>query len=117
MAPKSEPPRPDVVWQLIGDGMQPAAAPWGFVLRNPVSRALPPGQKMQLKLGVAASVPMIAWARAGADYVSVPQFIPPGQEVVVTVENRSAHASLVLEDAEALVNIHPLIFKGLAGVG
>lgn len=115
---KSEETRPDVVWQLIRDGLRPTPAPWGFVVRNPVMRVIQPGQRIRVDLGVAANVPMNAWARGDiAEYVTVDQFVLPGKELSIVVENKSAHAALVLDNLEPLVNVHPLVFKGSAAVG
>lgn len=114
----TEAPRPDVVWTLIKDGLQPRPAPWGFVVQNPVMRALPPGKSMEIRLGVASSVPVLAWPRGdAANYVTVPQFIPAGQEIVAMIENKSEHVAMIIDDCEVLVNIHPLVFHGTGGVG
>lgn len=119
MAKTEEKPRPDVVWNLLGDVPEPRPAPFGFVLRNPVARSIPPSGKMQIRLGVAANVPMFAWARGDMrDYVTVEkELIPPGGEVSVIVENKSAHSALMVDDLEVLANVHPLVFKGTAGQG
>lgn len=112
-----ETPRPDFVWRLNGDAMRPKEAPWGFVAQNPVQRAIPAGQKILIDTGISASVPMIASARGDqADYVTVPMLIPAGRNVVVTVENRSQHMPLVIDDREALVNLTPLLFHGTSEV-
>lgn len=108
---------PDVVWNISGDGLRPKQAPWGFVAQNPFSRVIPPKAKLQINLHVAANVPLMAFPRGDqADYVSVPLVIPAGQNVVVTVENKSEHQSLLIEDKESLVNLHPLVFRGTSDV-
>ncbi len=117
MAKNEEETRPDFLWRLSGDAIRPKEAPWGFVAQNPVIRVIPPGQKMNIDTGIAATVPMLASARGDqADHVTVPMMIPGGQNVVVTVENKSQYTALVVEDREALVNLTPLLFRGTAGV-
>lgn len=115
--PKNEPTRPDVIWNLSNDAIQPKPAPWGFIAQNPVQRVLPPGGKAKIDTGIAASCPLLAFPRGEADHVTVQQLIPAGTNIVVMVENRSSHTSLVIDDKEALVNLHPLVFNGTAGVG
>lgn len=117
--PKSEPAREhsDVIWRLSNDAMRPKEAPWGFVAQNPVQRLIPPGAKVKIDTGIAANVPMLAFPRGEqADYVSVPQLIPGGQNVVVTVENKSQHQSLLVDDREPIANLHPLVFRGTSEV-
>lgn len=115
---KSEPTNePHVIWRLSGDALRPKEAPWGFVGQNPVQRIVPPGQKLMIDTGISANVPMIASPRGDqADYVSVPMLIPGGRNVIVTVENKSQHTALVVDDAEALVNLTPLVFRGTSEV-
>lgn len=119
MAKTEEKPRPDVVWNLLNDAVEPRPAPFGFVVRNPVARSVPPKGKIQIRLGVSANVPMFAWARGDMrDYVTLEkEFIAPGTEVTVVVENKSEHSSLIVDDLEVLANVHPLVFKGTAGLG
>lgn len=119
MAKSEEKPRPDVVWTLIGDGVQPRQAPFGFVVRNPVGRIIPPNGKALIKLGVASSVPAFVWVRGDmTEYATVEkEFVPAGREFTVVVENKSAHSSLPVDDLEVLLNVHPLIFRGSAEVG
>ncbi len=107
-----------VVWQLSNDGLVPSLAPHGFIARNPFARTIPPGQKMTISLQVQANVPMLAFpARSHADDVTVPLVFQVGQDIVCTVENKSNHAPLTLDDKEALVNLHPLMFDGTGEVG
>lgn len=99
-----------VTWQLSNDGLRPTSAPWGFVVRNPVMRSIPPGAKIHINLNVACNHPMLAFpVRSHADDLTVPQIIQAGQEVIVTVENKSQHTAFMIEDKEGLVNLHPLV--------
>ena len=106
----SERPRLHITWQISNDGLRPTEAPWGYVLRNPLARSIPPGMRMDIDLQVAANYPMLAFpARAHADDATVPMIIPAGKDVVVTIENKSQHSYLIIEDKEALVNLYPLV--------
>jgi hypothetical protein len=117
MSKNDEAPRPDVIWHLAGDAMRPKGAPWGFVAQNPVQRVIPPGQKMRIDTGISANVPMLAFPRGDqADYVDVPIRVPAGHNLVVVVENKSQHTALVVDDAEAIANLCPLIFRGTTEV-
>lgn len=76
-----------------------------------------PGQVLHIDTGVAASVPMISCVRADqAEYVTVPLIVPAGITLVVTVENKSKHLPLVIDDREALANVHPLTWTGTSEV-
>jgi hypothetical protein len=115
--PKTEETRPDVIWRLSGDALRPKEAPWGFVAQNPVQRVVPPGGTVKIDTGISANVPMLAFPRGDqADYVTVPTAVPAGQNLTVLVENKSRHTALVIDDREALANLHPLIFRGTTGV-
>lgn len=110
--------KPRVVWQLKNDGMTPSPAPHGFVARNPVQRTVLPGSKITINLEIQANVPMLAFpARSHADDVTVPMIIQAATDVVVTIENKSQHVAMVIDDKEALVNLHPLMFDGTGEVG
>jgi len=110
-------PTQHVVWRLLNDAIRPKDAPWGFVVQNPFQRTLGPGQVLRIDTGVAANVPLIACARGDqAEYVTVPSIVPPGQTVVVVVENKSRHLPLVIDDREALANVHPLCWNGTSEV-
>ncbi len=99
-----------VIWQLNNDGLRPTEAPWGFIARNPLTRAIPPNSKMTIDLYVAANCAMLAFpSRSHQDEVTVPQIIQAGQSVIVVVENRSQHSTLILDDKEPLVNLFPLL--------
>jgi hypothetical protein len=103
-------PRVHITWQISNDGLRPTEVPWGYVLRNPLARSIPPKHTMEIDLQVAANYPMLAFpARAHADSVTVPQIIPAGQDVVIRVENKSEYSPLIIEDKEALVNLFPLV--------
>lgn len=103
-------PRVHITWQISNDGLRPTEAPWGFVVRNPLARSIPPGMKMEIDLQVAANYPMLAFpVRSHQDDVSVPLLIQAGQDIVVTVENKSQHSPLIIEDKESLVNLYPLV--------
>ncbi len=103
-------PKAHITWRLNNDGLGPTKAPHGYVLRNPVSKGIPPGSKASVNLYVTADCPMFAWPTAShADSVTVPQFIPAGQEVVVVIENKSQHSVMLVETKEGLVNLHPLL--------
>lgn len=121
MAKSEERPRADVVWTLIGDGLEPKPAPWGYVVRNPLAMAVPPKTTREVRLGVAANVPMFVWPRGDmAEYAKVigdGGLHQPGRELRILIENKSEHAPLLVDDLEPLLNIHPLIFKGTAEVG
>ena len=102
-----------VVWRLHGDALRPKEAPWGFVVQNPVQRTLMPGQTAHIDTGVAANVPLLACARGEqGEYITVPQLTSPGHTLVVTVENKSKHLPLTIDDREALANVHPLTWCG-----
>ena len=102
-----------IKWVMNNDGLRPTPAPWGYVLRNPVSVAIPPGATMKINLDVAADFPMMAWPqRSHQDDLTVPMIIQAGQDVVVMVENKSKHSILQIEDGESLVNLHPLLHPG-----
>jgi hypothetical protein len=102
-----------VTWHLHGDAIRPKEAPWGFVVQNPVQRVIPPGQSIVIDTGVAASTPMFVWPRGDqGDYVTVQALIWAGQTITVKVENKSKHSALVIDDREALVNVHPLTWSG-----
>lgn len=106
-----------VIWRLHGDAIRPKDAPWGFVVQNPYQRTIMPGQTIRIDTGVAANVPLIACARGDqAEYVTVPTVVAAGQTVVVTVENKSRHLALTVDDKEALVNVHPLSWNGTSEV-
>ncbi len=110
--------KPRVVWQLKNDGMAPSPAPHGFIARNPVQRTVPPNSHISINLNIQANVPMLAFpSRSHADDVTVPMIIQAGTDVVVTIENKSQHVTLVVDDKEALVNLHPLTFDGSGEVG
>lgn len=114
---KNDQVTPDVVWRLNGDALTPKVAPWGFIVQNPVQRVVPPGTSINIDTGVAASVPMIASVRGDQiDYVTVPMIVPAGKTLVVTVKNDSKHIPLVVDDAESLANVTPLVFKGTSVV-
>lgn len=103
-------PRIHITWQISNDGLRPTEAPWGFILRNPLARSVPPGMRMQIDLQVAANYPMLAFpVRSHADDVTVPMLIQAGEDVVITVENKSQYSPLIIEDKESLVNLFPLI--------
>lgn len=108
-----------VVWHITDDGLQPVQTPYGFLARNPVQVIIPPGQKRQINLRVQASLPMIAFpARSHADDVTVPAMIvQPGTDVTCTVENKSQHSPLSIDDREALVALYPMAFDGVGEVG
>lgn len=108
---KSDKPTPtEIRWQLSNDGLRPTEAPWGFVVRNPVQRVIPPGAKIKIDLCVAASYPMLAWpARSHSDDVKVDLILQAGQDLIIEVENKSQHSSLVIDDKETLVNLCPLV--------
>lgn len=107
-----------VVWHLTNDALQPTPTPYGFVARNPLARAVPPNGKIQINLQVQANVPLIAFpTRPHVDDVTVPMLIQPGQDIVVTIENRSQHSPLLIEDKEGLVGLFPLVFDGVGEVG
>jgi hypothetical protein len=117
MAKSTEHSNRHVVWHLHGDAIRPKEAPWGFVVQNPVQRTLMPGQVARIDTGVAASLPMIACVRGDqGDYVTVPSIVPAGQTLVVTVENKSKHMPLTIDDSEALANVHPLAWAGTSEV-
>lgn len=100
-------------WTLTNDGMKPTPAPWGYIVRNPLVKSLPPGASMSLNLQVSADFPMLAWpAQSHTTDLTVPMIIVPGQDVVVTVTNTSQYSMLTLESAEPLVNLHPLMHVG-----
>lgn len=116
---KTEPAREhsDVIWRLSGDAMRPKDAPWGFVAQNPVQRVIPPNQKVRIDTGIAANVPMLAFARGDqGDYVTMPLVLPAGQNLIVVIENKSPHSALVVDDREAVANLHPMIFRGTSEV-
>jgi hypothetical protein len=116
---KNEPTRSanHIVWRLHGDAIRPKDAPWGFVVQNPVQRIIQPGQKAVIDTGVAANAPLVAWPRGDqGDYVSMPLIVPGGQTLSVTVENKSRHSPLVIDDCEALANVHPLSWSGTSEV-
>lgn len=101
-------PRLNVVWHLTNDGLVPSPAPWGFIVRNPVGRAIPPDSEVTIRTNVACNYPMFAWpVRNRQDDLTVPMVIPAGQEIVVTVRNNSKHTVLTIDDKEALVCLHP----------
>jgi len=105
--------QPHIVWQLSNDGLRPTEAPWGYVVRNPVMKMIPPGGVISVNLCVAANCPLIAFpTRSHQEDVTTTMLVMAGQEIVITVENKSKHAVLVLEDKEALVNIFPLLHAG-----
>lgn len=106
-----------VTWHLSNDGLQPSPTPYGFIARNPVARVVPPGASLQISLQLQASLPMIAFpVSSHADDLTVAQLIAPGQDVVVTIQNKSQHTSLVVDDKEGLVNLCPVSFNGSAVV-
>ena len=106
-----------VVWHLVGDAIRPKDAPWGFVIQNPVQRVLMPGQVASIDTGVAASVPLVCWVRGDrADCMTVPQLVTPGTTLVVTVENKSKHMPLAIDDRVAMANVHPLSWGGTSEV-
>ena len=108
--PMSETPHMHITWQISNDGLRPTAAPWGYVLRNPLARSIPPGHKMDINLQVAANYPMLAFpTRNHQEYSTVPLVIPAGQDIVITVENKSKHSALLIDDKESLVNLFPLV--------
>lgn len=101
-------PRLTVTWHLSNDGLQPSPAPWGFIVRNPVSRAIPPNSEVEIRTCVACNYPMMAWpTRTRQEDLTVQAVIPAGQEIVVKVRNQSMHSTLVLDDKEGLVCLHP----------
>lgn len=107
-----------VVWQLKNDGLTPAPAPHGFIARNPVQRTVLPGSKITINLEVQANVPLLAFpAKSHADDLTVQQIIQASSDIIVTIENKSQHVALVIDDKEALVNLYPLIFDSAAEVG
>lgn len=108
-----------VVWHLSNDGLQPSKTPHGFLARNPLSRVIPPGQKLTINLQVQANVPLLAFpARSHADDVTVPSgVLQPGTDVTCVIENKSQHSSMVIEDKEALVSLFPLTWDGVGEVG
>jgi hypothetical protein len=115
---KNETPKPRVVWQLSNDGLQPSQTPYGFIGRNPLSRVIPPGEKLLISLQVQANVPLLAFAaRSHADDVTCPQVFQPGQDIVCVVENKSKHAPLTVEDKESLISLFPLMFDGTGELG
>lgn len=114
---------PDVVWQLNADAMRPAQTPWGFIVRNPIQRSLPPEASMEINLQVAANVPMIMFpTRSAQDFASLVAGTPmailqPGEEVRVVIRNTSKQSSLVIDEKEGLVALYPLRFSGTTEVG
>lgn len=116
---KNEPAREhsDVIWRLSNDALRPKEAPWGFVAQNPLQRMIPPGAKFKIDTGIAANVPMLVFPRGDmADYVTLPQVLPAGQNLTVTIENKSQHQALLIDDREPVANLHPLVFKGTSEV-
>lgn len=115
---KNEDGKPRVVWQLSNDGLAPSKTPFGFVARNPVQVVVPPGKKTNVNLQVQANVPLLAFpTRTHADDVTVQLVIQPGQDIVVSVENKSQHVPLVLDDKEGLVSLYPLLSDAVGEVG
>jgi hypothetical protein len=108
-----------VVWHLSNDGLKPTQTPFGFIARNPLQFVVPPGQKLRVDLRVQANLPMLAFpARAHADDVTVESLIlQPGTNVTCTVENKSQHSPLVVDDKEGLVALYPMAFDGVGEVG
>lgn len=106
-----------VVWHLHGDAIRPKEAPWGFVVQNPVQKTIMPGQVVKIDTGIAANVPLLACVRGDqSEYVTVPQIVSAGQTLIVTVENKSKHLPLTIDDREALANLHPLTWSGSSEV-
>lgn len=106
-----------VIWRLHGDAIRPKDAPWGFIVQNPVQRSLMPGQIVKIDTGVAANVPLIPCVRGDqTEYVTVPNIVPAGHTLVVTVENKSKHLPLLIDDREPLANVHPLSWNGTSEV-
>lgn len=117
MAKNIETNRSHVVWRLNGDALRPKDAPWGFIVQNPVQRTLMPGQIARIDTGVSANVPLIACGRGDqSEYVKVPMLVPPGQTLVVEVENKSRVMALTIDDREALANVYPLSWTGTSEV-
>jgi hypothetical protein len=115
---KSEEGKPRVIWNLSNDGLLPSKAPFGFVIRNPLQVIVLPGQKRQISLHVAANVPLLAFpTRNHLDDIEVEQIIPQGQDVVVTIVNKSLHTPLVIDDKEGIVCVHPLLSDAVGEVG
>jgi len=112
-----------IVWTLSEDGIRPSQTPYGFIAKNPVQRAVPPGGSMNVRLHVAANHPMLAFpARTVADSVKIlgregVQVLNAGEELTVTIVNESKHLPLVIDDDESLVHLHPLSFSGTSEVG
>ena len=117
MPKNEERPSQRVIWRLHGDAIRPKDAPWGFIVQNPLARVLMPGQVINIDTGVSANIPMVCSARGDqASYVTVPAIVPAGQNLVVTVENKSKHLALTVDDKEPLANVHPLSWCGTSEV-
>lgn len=108
-----------VVWHLSNDGLQPTKTPFGFIGRNPFQRVVPAGMSIEIDLHVQANLPLLVFpSRAHSDDVTVKELIvQPGQSIKVTVENKSQHLPLVVDDKEGLVSLYPLAFDGVGEVG
>lgn len=119
MAKKEEETAPNVVWTLTDDGLEPAPAPWGFIARNPIQKVIAPRGGAVIQLLVSANVPMLCFPRTDlADAIEFESpILLPGKKLTITVKNASEHSPLVLDDREALVNLHPMVFSGRAVVG
>ncbi len=106
-----------VIWRLHDDAIRPKEAPWGFIVQNPVQRVIAPGQSLVINTGVAANVPLIASPRGDqGEYVSVPILVPAGHVLSVTIENKSKHVALVVDDREPVANVTPLSWNGTSEV-
>lgn len=103
----------DVVFKLSGDALKPSQAPWGFVARNPVQRVIEPNGSITVNMLIGANVPMLVFPmRQHLNTVEVTsQFLLPGQTLQVNIHNKST-ISMVVDDKEGLVGLHPLMFDG-----
>jgi hypothetical protein len=76
------------------DGVSPGVSPWGAIVRAPADVNVQPRSSFRLNMGIKFSMPGIAFidpglAETGLTFSASPIFVTPGEEVVVTVVNKS----------------------------
>lgn len=109
---KNETAVPRLIWHLSKDGMRPIRAPHWFVGRNPFERTVLPESSINVELCVSANCALLAFpVESHQGDATIPSVIAAGQEVIVTVTNRSKHMAMSIADGEGLVKLVPLLLS------